>query len=306
MTITDKHMVEFVYYITPDGVQYPLFGGGRAMLGWTAFGLPPLHYIKDRGPFQHGSTVRDFRLDDRVLDLQPYETGCERQDYWDHQGALLDAIRPNRGGPGRILVILPDFTEREIFVRILSGPSGDYDATGGQLVSDVRETLRFEAANPVWRDPNIEDEIFVVTPADSCLPRCLPFCIGSGVINSTVSITYPGTWLTYPTIVITGPIDEPIVENLTTGEAIELNYNVAAGEVVIITLGQEKDEVINNFGDNLIGTVKNPSDLATFHIEAAPLAPGGVNVIRVIGSNGDPAVTGVDFSYYINYLGVPK
>lgn len=305
MTITSKHLIEFCYYITPDGVQYPLFGGKRALMGWTAFGLPPLHYIKDRGPFQHGSTVRDYRLDDRVIDLKPFEAGCERQDYWDHQGALLDAIRPNRGGPGRLLVILPDFTEREIFVRILEGPNGDYDAADSLLPIDMRESLRFEAADPVWRDPNQQPLTAIVNPASACLPFCLPNCIVGSNINADYGAYYYGTWLTYPIIYIHGPIKKPLIANLTTGETIQLDYDVADGETVTIFLSQNIDTVTSSTGANLIGTVINPSDLATFHLEVDPIALGGYNLLHIEGTGAD-ANTSIVITYYTNYLGVPK
>lgn len=296
--------IEFVSYISPDGLEYPIYGGRRTLMGWSNFGMPPINYLSDRGPFQHGITIRDYRLIERVITLTPLNPGCRRQDRWDSLAELSNIVRLNRGGQGRLLVILPDFTEREIFVRILEGPSNSASRTSDTIIGDMQEQLRFVAEYPVWRNPLINQVVFEVNPVDACLEICLPFCIAGGTINTSISITYPGTWLSYPTITITGPINTPSITNVTTNETILIQKNIASGETVTITLGPQVDSIVNNFGENLIGFVDNPNDLATFHIEVDPIAPGGVNDILVIGSGGD-ANTGVNFSYYDYYLGVP-
>lgn len=299
-------LIEFVSWVTPDGVEYPLFGGRRALLGWNGFGMPPIEYLTDRGPNQHGVTIRDFRLQPRVVDLLPFEQGGKRQDYWNNQGQLADMFRPNRGGAGRVVVVLPDGTMREIFARVQEGPRGDYDATAGPGAWDVREAVRLIAEYPVWRDPDSNSVTFTVVPVDSCIEICIPFCIGSGNINATADITYGGTWESYPTITLTGPMSRPSIANLTTGETIALNYNIAAGETVTITLGPQIDTIVNNLGNNLIGAVEDENDLSTFHLEVAPVAVGGVNAIRVIAANGVVGQTAISISYYTYYLGVPK
>jgi len=303
--------LEYVSYIAQDGKEYPIYGGRRALLSLTNFGMAPLTYLQDRGAFQNGVTVRDYRLQPRSIDLFPFERGCKRQDFWDSLGTLSDSVRPNRGLPGtvgKILVVLPDFSQREIDALIVDSPVGSWDYQGSLQTSDMRESLRFFCPDPVWRDPTAATEDFTVNvSADSCLPQCMPFCISAtGIISDTLDITYTGTWKTYPTITIIGGLAFPVISNLTTGQTIELDYTISIGETVTIALSEQIDTITNNFGQNLIGTVKDQNDLSTFSIEVDPIAPGGVNTIQVIGSGATGGATGITVSYQTRYLGVPK
>ena len=303
----DYHLLEHVYYISPDGVQYPLFGGRRALLGFAGLEMPGIRYISDGGPFINGERVRDYRLDSRIIDLQLYESGCSRQARWDNLGEIMDAVRPNRGGVGQLLVVLPDWTERAIDAWILSGPDGTYKGSDSLLAFDIRENLRFLAPYPIWYDPAANSLTFAVSVSDSCLPTCLPTCLGSGLIVASATITYPGTFESFPTITLTGPMNHPEISNDTTGETISLEYDIASGETVTVATSHDGALVYNNVGVNLIGTVADVNDLTTFSIRPAGVSvPGGVNVISVTASGGTVGMTAVTIEYYDRYLGVPK
>lgn len=299
--------IEFVSYTSHDGVEYPLYGGKRALMSFSGLAMPDIRYITDSGPFINGVRVRDYRLDTRTIDFVQYERGCSRQKRWDNIGLMIDSIRMNRGGPGVILVVLPDGTQRAIGAWIQEGPAGEYTADSAQVAFDIRELLRFLAPYPVWYDPTSEVETFVVTPVDSCLPTCLPTCLGNGVIYTTVQIAYTGTFESFPTITITGPLSQPQITNITTGKSIELDYVVGAGEVVTIELTPYAATVTNNFGADLIGTVTNLNDLGSFSIVPEGLyVPGGINEILVQGAGGLVGVTAISITYFTNYLGVPR
>lgn len=304
--------IEHAYYISPDGVEYPLWGGKRALMRFSGLAMPDIRYITDSGPFVHGSRVRDYRLQDRIVEFVPYDRGCSRQTRWNNIGDITATIRPNRGGSGRILVYLPDGTEREIDAWVSSGPSGEYDSESSFSAFDIREVLRFLAPFPVWRDPDQNQEIFTVTISESCLDMCLPACIGDGIVTTgfvymPIAITYPGTWESYPTVEITGPITYPTIENQTTGKTIELQYIVVAGEKVTITLTPSQAVVKNNFGVDLIGTISNLNDLGSFSIIPESVdAPNGVNDILTVGASAVAGLTAVTITYYDQYLGIPR
>jgi hypothetical protein len=127
---------------------------------------------------------------------------------------------------------------------------------------------------------------------------------GSSMMGEDQLTTYTGTWQTFPLIYITGPMQGPVIRNLSTGEYIALDYSVSGGEVVTITLDYGNKTVTNNFGVNLIGIVTSDSDLATFHIAPAPEAVHGENIIRVIGGGAIIGVTKVELWYYTRYIGI--
>src|SRR5688572_21537598 len=90
---------EFTDYIGADGNVYPLHVPapiGKWAISQSGWGTPPIEYVTQRGPFQHGETVIDYFLRPRVVQLLIRQQFCNRDDYWTGRAALLNGIRPNR------------------------------------------------------------------------------------------------------------------------------------------------------------------------------------------------------------------
>ena len=74
-----------------------LMGAGGGMLRSVAnFGMPPIRFITQRGPFQDGETPLDMRLDPRVIQVEIVDWLCNRSDFWTRRNELVDLVRPNR------------------------------------------------------------------------------------------------------------------------------------------------------------------------------------------------------------------
>ena len=69
---------------------------------YQGFGLAPLHFITQRGPFQDGETVLDMRYDTRTIQIAIADTLYTRSEYWDTRYDLLDLLRPNRSFNGTV------------------------------------------------------------------------------------------------------------------------------------------------------------------------------------------------------------
>lgn len=305
---------EFLTYISPDGVEYPLntpHTPGRFVLNQTGWGTPPIDYITQRSPFQDGVTVRDFFLGPRVIQLLIRQNFCDRDGWWDGRGALLDSIRPNRQLTdtgvvrGTLRRCLPDGSLRDLRVFITEGPRFEPRRQAVWDEHSFQEVLRFIAHDPVVFDPNRIDANFPLTgvPSELVFPIDFPIEFGSGDISDTLTITYVGTWKSFPVIVITGPIDTPRIDNLTTGEKLELSADVSPGQIVTIDLSPEVKTVTDNLGANLIGSLTTDSDLQTFHIAPNPEAPLGVNQLTLTGSNPTGS-TAVQVRYFTRYFGI--
>lgn len=308
-----KTIREFHQYIAPDGLVYELHTAsklGRWVMQSTGWGTPPIDYITERGPAQHGETVKDFFLRPRVVQLLIHQSFCDRDGQWDGRADLLNAIRPNRQltptatVPGQLRRVLSDGSLRDLDVFITQGP--EFDPGGGEWREhSFHEVLRFIAHDPVIYDPTLQTMQFDLNVGGELVfPITFPIIFGASYIWETKNLTYPGTWLSYPTIIITGPINDPTVENLTTGEKISLDYNIPVGRTVTIDLAYGVKTVVNDLGVNLIGTLTSDSDLATFHIAADPEAPLGVNQMRASGYFGIPGITQITLRYYIRYFGI--
>lgn len=299
---------EFWTYTAPDGAVYNLTVPakiGRWVISDDGTGLPPIDYITQRGPSQHGATVTDFFLLPRVIQLLVRNQACDRNGYWTQRAALLNGLRPNRQltptgvQPGQLKFRYANGTQRAFDVFLTEGPRFEPRQPSRWDEWAFQEVLRFTAFNPVAYNPGGHATSFLI-PLQLVFPITFPIVFGG--LNDTEIITYTGTWLEYPTITLTGPMDGPVITNLATGEVIALDYNIPAGVTVTITLTYGNKTVTDNLGNNLIGTVTPGSDLATWHLAPDPEAPGGVNPVNVsAGSVGAPADATI--TWYERYIG---
>ncbi len=92
---------EFDQILVPSGAgtytSYPLAHLARKM--WRAssnFGLAPLHFLEQRGPFQDGSSSLGMRYDTRTIQILIGDQQGSRTEHWDKRWGVLDLLRPNR------------------------------------------------------------------------------------------------------------------------------------------------------------------------------------------------------------------
>ena len=273
-------------------------------------GMPPIEYISQRGPFQHGETIYDYRLNPRVIQFVHYSRADDRHRYWDKRSDIMNLLRPNRQSAGSFALgtlrkYMIDGTLRDIDVMIEQGPMfKSMDLKWDEF--SFMETLRFIAPDPTFYDPSIDTLTWTLGIAQVELEFPIEFPIEfseSLILGETNTITYIGTWLSYPGIVITGPFSGFNIENIDTGKFIQLNYAIQAGEVVTISLDYGNKSVESDIQGNLIGVVSTDSDLAEFAIVPDPEAPDGVNNLEVNGASADND-TQVVLSYYTRYIGI--
>lgn len=311
MSKQKQRLIEFDQYIGPDGAVYPLSDGiNRFVMSFTGWGMPPVDYITQKGPFQHGETVLDYRLRPRVLQIVHRENSCSREAYWTNRNDLLDAIKPNRHSvgdvqPGQLRKILPSGAKRDLDVFISRGPSFEARNPGRWDEWAFTETLRFIAHNPLAYNPDLASYEFALAALTE-LEFAIEFPIefGTSTLDESETITYNGTWQSFPTITIVGPIDNPVITNTSTSEKIELDYSISAGTTITITLDYGNKTVEDGSGSNLIATVSADSDLDTFHVAPDPEVVDGENTITVEGGGADADSTSVTISYYERFIGI--
>ncbi len=305
---------EFTSYITPDGEVYPFdvpSTEGRWLLTQSGWGTPPINYITQRGPSQHGETVRDFFLRPRLIQLLIRQQFCDRDDYWSGRAGLLDAIRPNRqltptaSEPGQLRRITSDGSIRDLNVFLTEGPRFRLREPGKWDEWAFQEVLRFIAHDPVIFDPTRVDIVLGFDEdANLVFPIVFPIVFGDDDIDDTVNVAYTGTWETFPVIVVTGPLNDFKIVNNDTGEEIEVTFDIAPGDSLTIDLRYGFKTIVDGSGINRIGALTAESDLATWHIAPDPEAPGGINSLTVTGTNAHPGTTQVEVRYFTRYFGI--
>jgi hypothetical protein len=311
-------VTEVLTFITPDGEEYRLNNHNNKMvLSVSGFGLPQPKFSTTQGPFQHGRTPTAIREQPRKIILSQYtRAGC-RDDYWSNRLALVNALRRNRADvnlpePGALRWNRSDGTIRQVDVYTLKGPVF-LPFPNRRTPHSYEEKLQFIAYNPIIYDPEQQSiaQTGFATTSQAELQFPITFDATHIVFNVVASTTaiwnetlvYAGNWEEYPTITIAGPATNPLIQNLSTGLKIELDYSIANGETVTISLQYGTKTIINNFGTSLLGYLTTDSDLATFSLQPDPIVTDGNNIIQITTTFSTGA-TSVTLSYFNRYIGI--
>jgi hypothetical protein len=183
---------------------------------------------------------------------------------------------------------------RDITCVIQQGPDFAPRQLGQWDELSYTEALRFLADDPTYYDPKGHNQSFALVDIGT-FPMTFPVVFTG--FSFVTSIDYIGTWITYPTITVTGPIGYLTIKNLTTGDTIGFNYILDAGRTITIDLTYGRKTVTLDDGTNLIGYITAPSQLAQF-----AFVPGN-NDITVDGV-GATLSTLITFSWFDRYLGI--
>lgn len=331
--MTVPRVIEFDEYIAPDGEVYVFHKpNDRFLISFSGMGMPPLEYIVQ--PEVNGETPLDFRLTPRVIQYVHRRHGCNRQGYWNNRADILNLLRPNRQfvntfNSGTLLKTLPDGSQRAIDVLIQQGPVFQARSTSNWDEGSFTESLRFIAHDPTFYDPTsqelsfeleaLEHLIFNGIHDDPGAPDRIVFeniiidppsagtglIFGGTLIDEIQDVYYTGTWLSYPTITIDGPFGKLTLTNITTGDKIEILQTLPIGRTLTITLEPGNKTIVDDLGNNFVGSLSTDSDLITFSIVPYPQSgAGGLNQIRVQASDALPGATAIRFNYFTRYIGI--
>lgn len=266
------------------------------------FGAPPTNFITRSGYKQDGSTEISFTLQPRDFDIDFWRApACSRDEYWSNRAALLEIFRPNRNGQLTFSVNRQDGTQRSLKVRATPGPSFQSQRTND---FNVRETLSFIAFDPVWYDPS--DNISTLAPSvssDLVFPITFPIVFGPSGVLFTTSITYTGTWKSYPTLTLTGPYTSATISNVTTGVSIFLTVPILAGESRVLDLTPGSQSLVDGNGDDAFGDLGPTSNLVDFNLRPDPEVSGGIQTVEAVFYGGSGASV-FSINYHNRYIGI--
>lgn len=263
-------------------------------------GLPDVRRITERGPYQHGDTDLDYRIEPRIINLVCGVFEGDVTGYWAARRALQRLLRPS-SMPLVLRYTLPTGDIRQIDVVYAGGltwPSSE------RLVTAHKAGFQLRASDPTFYDPATISTRYGVGGGGGtwAIPWAIPWQIGSATVNQSQGIITPGDWESSPTIVVIGPIANVIITNEATGEKLDFTgYTLAAGSSLTIDTRYGIKSVIDNTNTSQISKLSDDSDLATFHLAAHPDAPGGINAIRVTGSNATSA-TEIYVQFHARYI----
>ncbi|MEU4568660.1 hypothetical protein [Micromonospora sp. NPDC023956] len=272
-------------YIAPDGTEWPL---SAPELGWatiddvSGLGAAPVDLITDPHP-RYGERVRHVQAQSRVITWPLGVWGESHLEFlgrWRSLGRAFAMTR--RRGPGRLRIIRPDGTAREILVYFQGGFEG---VPGMGFTEDVAvvslfcEDPYFRAVEPL--------SLRYGTPTSRLFLNPFP-SISSGRVLGDVMATNPGETEAWPEWVLTGPMDSFTALSRTLNQSFTLTYPLAAGQTIRITT--DPPTVRGPSGQPLTYALSWPGSVLW------PLEPG-LNDVRFTAA-GSEAGTSVELNYW--------
>lgn len=266
------------------------------------FGMPPFHRLNERGPLQHGVTDRGYRLDPRTVNLIIPTIGATWADRYTRRQQLIAQLAP--GDDALILRFTdPGGNIYNLDCYCVAGPAFASKDTWG---NDFKAVFTLYAPDPSWYDPVATALTFNLGGgADTMLvPTVIPMTVGGSTIDSDNTADYAGTFLSYPFIRITGPIQNCVITNNSTGEKLDFTgVTIAAAHYYDIDTRYGYKTVMLDGITNKISDLTSDSDLATFHIAPHPEVANGLNSINISGIN-ITAATKIEIVYFAIYVGI--
>ena len=308
-------VLEFTSFFTPTGEEYSFDADSRFLISEEGLGMPPIEYITQKGPYQHGETLVSFKLQPRTIQLLLRQDSCGRTKYWEKRAELLNYLRPNffitNFGNGTLRKKFEDGSMKDIDVVIQQGPIFKARDTTRWDEWGFTESLRFIAHDPLFYNPvlktllmNTLEDPYELTQI--VFPITFPFILGGLAGYQSSSITYAGTWESFPVIKVHGPMAGFVLTNVTTGKVIEFARVLTDSQYVTISLEPGNKTVVGTLllsTENWIGSVTPESDLESFSIAPHPVATNGVNEFE-ISTSGIGFTSYVRIEYYEKFIGI--
>lgn len=281
-------------------------------------GMASIRRLSQRAPGQDGDSDLGGLVEPRFIDLAWRINGRDLDHYRDLREQFMTVFRRRNSQPVQLTFDFGGGRVRALDVNLVGALNWAERAYTQEVVSGV-----FRASDPRLYDPTQRSVTFSLVSSSGGLPIpfTIPISIGEDTLNITQEISYAGlsavAAIEYPVITIYGPIDLPIVENLTTGEQLAFTagggLQIASSEFVIIDLSgsprRDSKTMRDQDGNGVSQYLSTDSDLATWHLayNGEILADGtvatGINTLRVTGENVSTA-SRVTVLYYDRYLGV--
>lgn len=203
--------IEEYYFVDSDAVSYQIaFTSSRVLLGLSGAGMADVEHFLQGVPSQQRYLHLGHKFKPRYLTFVIRDIASDRNTMWSHHQDWLSAFNPDKG-QGYVRVILSDgTTERRLDCRYNDGLkfSSD-DRIGPFLQGDI---VQMVAENPFWYNPTQQSasgNFNGATPVD-------------------IAVNNAGHIGTYPVLTITGAVNTPRVTLVSTGEYVELSYNLTA------------------------------------------------------------------------------
>ena len=237
---------------------------------WQGYGYHPNDIKTVKSPYQIGNTLIGQIINPRDIEIDFTIITDNKDHLYSLKRAVIKAFNPLNGS-GKLTYINTD-NKYKITAVSKNSPSFQKDNKTNQKIK-----LKLHAPDPRWYNP---DEINI------------PIKQSNEIINK-------GDTFTAIKLTLNGPMSNPAILNMTTGEKIQLNHTISSDEKIVVN---------TKFGDKSIhlydsyNRKRNSFSILSFDSRLFGLQSGS-NLIEFRASNMNEQ-SKINISYKERYLGI--
>ena len=262
---------------------------------YQGFSFTPATHRTTRFPYQNGVTIQNTDGDPREISFEIMITASTLGALETLIENLSDQFNP-LGDEGTLVYEKANGDTRRIYCKA-NLPQLDMNVRNA---TSQKALIKLIAFDPFWYSDST-NIAYCAPPGTNMFPfpavASWPWIIGA--IAASPSVINSGTQDAPVTLVFTGPIEDPSLNNITTGNAFSITKHLAAGDTFTVTtaLGEQSAYYTASGGSRVNGM--QWVDIASTFWHLVP----GVNVITLT-SNSATSPAGCSIEWSDIYVGV--
>lgn len=261
---------------------------GYVFSSLTGFDMPSVRVdVKPRGSFE-GARLGMYNYSYRVMRVEGMIYANGKADYETKRRAMQQAFTVT-GGLKTLTIVTRGGSTYEVDCMVQSALSQDYKS--GQM---AHGTFRLELVAPfpyIYSNTEETIEISTFSGGGGEIVMSIPFSLGNGG-TGLQTITNNGTSTIYPELIFYGDIESPSLQNQTTGETINVNYDLPSASDFVRINTYDRTALYND-STNIAGSISGTW---------ITLQPGD-NQLSLSGTGAAPSAK-VAVIYKDSYLGI--
>ena len=206
-------------------------------------------------------------------------------------GGIVSSTRSAQANYNLLQSVLQPQTTGTTVLQFQLSPSGGLQRVGARVRMDtttvdpdytygyIKSQYKFFCPDPRYYDDTLETATLSVSnPLGRTYPRIYPLVYGGGSIASSTTVANNGWATTYPTITITGPINNPTVGNVSQGNYITIQGAYSSADSIVVNLQDRLVTVNGSSARNLVAGGSNwfsaPPGSSSFYLTGSYTLPG--------------------------------
>jgi Phage tail protein len=223
-------MPQFVWQNLTQSTRRAFSGrSGYTLTRYSGLSIPPKDHLSARGPRQHGGTYIATYFRPREFSLEVAVAGCDMEELQAKHRLLARSMNPL--DDSQLLVIAQD--ESRYYLSCHLATQLEWVVADGRVATILAQCI---ADDPLWYRTFLKTAVITTAAVG---PLVIPFVIPSRIGGNLddLTVTNEGQVFCYPILTFAGVADDVRMYNVTTGEVLEIDEPIAAGETLTVDMG---------------------------------------------------------------------